>query len=129
MGDNVQFVQDAFVTFNQADVEGLTKIIADDAVQHMPGNGRYAGDHVGRDAILAMYGGLGEATGGTFRAELGDVAAVDDRTVTAQYRATGTRDGATLDSPRSITFTIEDGRIVDLLDQDDDVAAWDRFFG
>jgi len=126
--DNVALLQRGFDAFNSADVDTLTDIIADDAVQHMPGKGQFSGDFKGRDAILGMYGGLGEATGGTFAAKLEGLKADGPDKVVADYRAQATRQGKTLDSPRQLTFTVKDGQIADIADSDAAVDAWDDFF-
>src|SRR4051794_9909952 len=67
--DNVALIRKGFKAFNKADLTTLTGILASDCVHHMPGQNRFSGDHKGRDAVLGMYGELGELTGGTFRAE------------------------------------------------------------
>jgi uncharacterized protein len=129
MADNTQFVRDAFDTFNKADIDGLSKIIADDAVQHMRGSNQLAGDHNGRDNILAMYGKIGELTGGTFQAVLTDAKDDGPDKVVGQYNGQATRDDKTLDSKNTIAFTLRDGQIVDIDDQPSDLAAWDDFWG
>lgn len=72
--DNVDLVRRGFEAFNQADAAALAGMFADDAVQHMPGSALLAGDHKGRDAILGMYGQIGEETADTAH----DLAAFDD---------------------------------------------------
>jgi len=126
--DNIALLQRGFDAFNSADVDTLSQIIADNAVQHMPGKGQFSGDFKGRDAILGMYGGMGEATGGTFQAKLQGLKADGPDKVVADYRAQGTRQDKTLDNPRQITFTVNNGQIVDIADSDDAVDAWDDFF-
>lgn len=127
--DNVKFIEDAFVTFNAGDADGLMKVLAEDAVQHMPGNGPISGDYAGRDAVLGMYAQIGEATSGTFQAVLESAMADGPDKVVAKYRAQAERMGTRLDNPRTITFTIKDGAVVDLLEEDENVAIWDMFFG
>ena len=103
MADNTQFVRDAFDTFNKADIDGLTKIIADDAVQHMHGSNQA---HPRWKTHTGGRPGNGQDDG-----------------------PTGQRRGKTLDSKNTIAFTLRDGKIVDIDDTPSDVAAWDDFWG
>jgi ketosteroid isomerase-like protein len=126
--DNVALVERGFAAFNQADLGTLSEIIADDAVQHMQGNNPFTGDHKGRDNILGMYGQIGEASNGTFQAVLKDTKPSGDKVV-ATYAGQAERDGKTLASTNTITFTIRDGKIVDIADVPSDLAEWDAFWG
>lgn len=126
--ENVALIQRGFAAFNSADVATLSEIIADDAVQHMTGSNPFTGDHKGRDNVLAMYGQLGETSNGTFQAVLQDTKP-DGDTVIATYAGKAERDGKALASTNTITFTIRDGKIVDLVDVPADLAAWDAFWG
>jgi ketosteroid isomerase-like protein len=126
--ENVALVKRGFEAFNAADVATLSDIIAADAVQHMPGSNPFSGDHKGRDDILGMYGQIGEASAGTFRAELDDVRADGPDKVVATYQSKGERGGKSLGTKNTITFQIRDGKIVDIADAPDDQAAWDDFW-
>jgi ketosteroid isomerase-like protein len=124
---NATLLREGFAMFNRADVEGLSKLIAEDAVQRMPGDNMVSGEYKGRDAILAMYGKLGELTGGTFRAELEELYANDDRVV-AIYHGIGQRGDKTLDSRRAIVFQIVGRQIVAVDDISSDIEGDDAFF-
>jgi uncharacterized protein len=123
--ENVDLVRRGFEAFNQADVATLSELIAANAVQHMPGTNKFAGDHVGRDNILGMYGQMGEGTGGSFRATLQDVRADGPNRVVAQYDAEGQRDGETLSTRHVLTFEIRDNAITD---PTGDESSWDAFW-
>lgn len=103
--------------------------VHDDAQQHVPGKSQFAGDYKGRDKILELYGKLGEASNGTFRAVLEDVKADGADKVVAVYAGQGERDGKKLGTKNTLTFTLKDGKFVDLEDSPDDLAAWDDFWG
>ena len=126
--ENIELMRRGFEAFNRADVGALSELIAADAVQHMPGNNKLAGDHIGRDAILAMYGQMGQDTGGTFRAALTDLRADGPDRVVAQYRADGQRNGKTLATDHVITFEIRDNTVTDITDTTADESAWDAFW-
>jgi ketosteroid isomerase-like protein len=113
--ENVALIRKGFEAFNKADVATLSEIIASDCVQHMPGNNRFSGDHKGRDNILAMYGEMGELTGGTMQAQLSDVYATEHGAV-ALYTAKATRNGQSINEKFALVFQFVDGKAVDLDD-------------
>jgi ketosteroid isomerase-like protein len=119
---DVALMKRAYDAFNRADIATLSEVIAHDAVQHMPeGANQFSGDHKGRDNILAMYGRIGEVTGGSFRAEP-KLFATDGRgTVVVQHDYQGTRDGRSVDQPNAIIFRIEGGKIVEITDTTSDL--------
>jgi uncharacterized protein len=124
---NVTLVRRGFAAFNAGDIDTLREIMADDAIQHMPGNHSFSGDHKGFDNILAMYGQVAELTGGTFQVMLEDVYANDHRAV-ATFRGQATRDSQRLDKRYALIFEIIDGRAIDLeeivLDGAEDDDFW-----
>jgi uncharacterized protein len=126
---NVDFIRRAFDTFNAGDVEGLMAIMDENCVQHMGArNAIMTGDHVGRDNVLAMYGRLGEASGGTLDVQPQRIWANDD-TVVVEYRETAQRDGKSIDMLNVIVFRLRDGKIVDLTDIPGDADEEDAFWG
>lgn len=99
----------------------LSELMSENCVQHMAGsNPVFAGDHVGRDNVFAMYGRIGEVSGGTFRADLEHVWANDD-TAIAIYHATAERDGKRLDMRNALVFAISGSVVTELTDIPDDV--------
>jgi ketosteroid isomerase-like protein len=125
---NVTLIRRGFAAFNAGDVTALSDIIALDAVQHMPGDNRFSGDHKGRDSILAMYGQIAELTDASFQARLEDVYANDHRAV-AIYRSQATRGSRRLDERHALAFEILDGRAIDIddlvVDGNVDDAFWE----
>src|SRR2546428_11063257 len=74
---NAALVERLYAAFDAGDAESLKKLIAEDAVWHVPGSTEISGDHRGHEAIFAYFQKLAELSGGTFRAELVDVLASD----------------------------------------------------
>jgi ketosteroid isomerase-like protein len=125
---NVDLIQRGFAAFNAADMAGLAELLDENVSQHMAGsNPVFAGDHYGRDNVFAMYGRLGETSGGTFRAELEHVWA-NDNTAIALYRAVAERDGRRLDMRNALVFSISNGKVTKLVDIADDVEEQDAFW-
>ncbi|HWM87443.1 MAG TPA: nuclear transport factor 2 family protein [Kofleriaceae bacterium] len=87
---NADLVRGLYRAFTDRDIPALEEIIAENAVWHVPGRSRLAGDHRGRPAVLAYFAGLAQRTEGTFSAEIIDVLATESRAV-ALARATGHR--------------------------------------
>jgi ketosteroid isomerase-like protein len=125
---NVDLIQRGFDAFNAADMAGLAELLDENASQHMAGANRmFSGDHHGRDNLFAMYGRLGEESGGTFRAELEHVWANDD-TAVAVYRATAERAGKQLDMRNTLLFSVSNGKVTKLVDIPEDVDEQDAFW-
>jgi len=125
---NVAFIKRGFDAFNAADIATLSELIDENAAQHMGGsNDLFSGDHRGRDNILAMYGRIGEASGGTFRADPEQIWANDDRLVVV-YRATAEHEGKRLDMRNAIVFEVEGEKIVEITDIPDDADKQDEFW-
>ena len=127
--ENVALVRRGYEAFNTADVATLSALIADDAVQHVPGSSQIAGDYKGRDAILVdLYAKIAELTGGSVKAELESVTAEGDDKVVAVHRARATRGSKQLDGRTTLVFTVKDGTFVDLEEHWEDEAAGDEFW-
>src|SRR2546422_8709804 len=87
---NAALVERLYAAFDAKDVASLGKLIAEDAVWHVPGTSPVSGDHRGQAAIFPYFQKLAELTDGTFRAELIDVPATH-LTPAALAAAKGTR--------------------------------------
>jgi len=124
---NATLIRRGYDAFSAADISALSELIAQDAVQHMPGHNVFSGDHRGRDAILSMYGQLAERSGGTLKVELEEVYANDDQVVTV-YHSTGTRDGKQLDTRHALVFQMRGDQAVELTDVSRDETADDKFW-
>jgi ketosteroid isomerase-like protein len=124
---NQLLVRRGFEAFNAGDIATLVEIIADDAVQIMPGHNIVAGEYKGREAILAMYARLFEETAGTLKVDLEATYAAGNRVV-AIYHGTATRHGRSLDQRNALVFEIERGQAVFLTDLPADLAAADLFW-
>jgi uncharacterized protein len=124
---NVAIMQRAYDAFNSGDVDTLTELM-DETVWHLPGRSSMANDYQGRGATLAYFGQLAQETGGTFRAELQQLAADGDTRVVGIQRSTADRNGKHLDVGNCIVFTLKDGRVTDGREHFEDLYAWDEFW-
>src|SRR5687768_2838228 len=124
--ENAARIRAGYVAFNSGDVDGLIDLFAEDIVWHFPGTSKLAGEHVGRDAVLAMLGEYGAATGGTLRADPIDVMASDDH-VAGWAHDTASTNGRTLDIDAVVIFTMRDGKVTEARHHVNDQAALDAF--
>jgi ketosteroid isomerase-like protein len=126
--ENVAIMGRAYEAFNKGDLETVAEIFDDSIVWHLPGRSSFAQDYQGRDATLGYFGQLAQETGGTFRAELQQLAADGDNRVVGIQRSTADRDGKHLDVDNCIVFQLKDGRVTDGREHFEDLYAWDDFW-
>ena len=125
--ENEELARRIFDAFARKQGFALRDVFAEDAVWTVPGTGRMAGVHRGREAIFRFLGRLPKETGGTYSSSLVDVLASDDRAA-ALYRASGERNGRTLELDQVLLFRIEDGLVQEVLALPSDPAEFDRFW-
>jgi ketosteroid isomerase-like protein len=124
----MSLVRRGYAAFNSGDVGTLATIFADDVVQHVPGDGPFAGTYKGAEAVLGYYGKLAEATEGTFRAHLLEVHGDGLGHVTAVHQISAERGGQRRVSRGSILFTCVGDKVTDLLELHADLPGDDAFF-
>ena len=129
MGDAAEDVaRRLYQAVADVDFDAAERCFAPDALWHLPGRSPIAGDHRGwaqiRDNFLAK---LGPLSGGTFRAELLDVA-VGDTYVVAVQRATASRGKRTLDITGCQLILVSNGAIQTIRGHYSDQTALDAFW-
>jgi ketosteroid isomerase-like protein len=125
--ENETVVRRIFEAFARKEGLALRGLFAEDAVWVVPGHGVMAGTYRGRAAIFRFLGKLPKETGGTYRSELVDVLASDDR-VAALYRARGERHGRTLELDQLLLFRIEGSLVREVLALPSDPDAFEAFW-
>jgi uncharacterized protein len=130
-GANEEIVRRGYKAFGEGDMDALGSLMTDDVSHVIPGDNRFTGEHKGKDAVFAFYGGLMEASGGTYNAELQSIEEKGDDTVVSKHRGTAERGGQKLDSIEILTFTIKGGKITKLVSSfsPEDEKAEDAFWG
>lgn len=124
---NEQVVRRIFDAFARKQGFALRDVFAPDAVWTVPGDGAMAGVYRGREAIFRFLAQLPKETGGTYASRLVDVLASDQRAA-ALYRASGERNGRSLDLDQVLLFRIEGSLVLDVLALPSDPAAFDAFW-
>lgn len=125
---NDAVVRRLFAAFERKDAFGLRDLFADDAVWRVGGSSQLAGTYSGRREIVRFLGSLPRLTDGTYASSLIDVLASRDRAAVL-YRATGRRQGRTLDIEQLLLFTLRDGVVIEVLALPSDPKAFDTFWG
>ena len=108
---NAVLMRHAYDAFGSGDLDALRDLMAEDAEWHEPGTSLIAGDYVGRDQVFEFFGKLFNLSGGTFKAEVIDILADDDRAVAIQH-STAARNGKTLDTRDVVVTEIRDGKLL-----------------
>jgi uncharacterized protein len=125
--ENAAIVERIFDAFARKEGLALRGLFAEDAVWRVPGRGVMAGTYRGREAIFRFLAMLPKQTDGTYRSELIDVLASDDRAA-ALYRARGERHGRTLELDQVLLFRIDGSCVREVLALPSDADAFEAFW-
>ena len=120
-------IKTGHAAFEQGDMAAITELFAEDVVWHLFGSNQVAGVHRGRDAVFAAFAKMAELSGGTFKFEIHDVVANDEHAV-ALARATGTREGRSLDSIDTDVYHMKDGKVTEFWSFVEDNHVTDAFW-
>jgi uncharacterized protein (TIGR02246 family) len=124
---NAAVVRQIFDAFARKEGLALRGLFAEDATWSVPGRGAMAGRYEGREAIFRFLAKLPKETDGTYRSELIDILASDDRAA-ALYRARGTRRGRSLELDQVLLFRLEGGLVQHVLALPSDPDAFETFW-
>jgi ketosteroid isomerase-like protein len=125
---NSDLVRRGYRAFNDADVDTLLRIFADDATWTTPGAGSAAGTARGKEAVMAQFSRYGGETNGTFQAQLIAVFEADDGRVVGLHHNAGERNGRMLDTDCCIVFEIKNGKVTSGTEHFFDLHNWDEFW-
>ena len=125
--ENEAIVRRIFDAFARKEGLALRGLFAEDAVWTVPGRGVMAGTYRGREAIFRFLAKLPKETGGTYRSELIDVLASEDRAA-ALYRARGERHDRTLELDQLLLFRIDGSLVREVLALPSDPDAFEAFW-
>ena len=124
---NAALIRRFYTAFAQGDLATAKDCFAEDAVWRLPGRSPIAGEHRGWEGIRAFFGKLRDLSGGTFRAQLTDVLASNQRGVALQH-AIGSRGDKRLDVTACQLMEIRDGKIAEVRGHYSDQYALDDFW-
>ncbi len=127
--EDVAVVRRLYAAVSAGDLSAIAECFHEEAVWHLPGVNALSGTHRGwsaiRDNLLAKQGQL---SGGTFRAQLLDLA-VGSEYIVAVVRATADQHGQRLDQTVCQLMRVQEGKIVEMRGHYSDEAALNAFWG
>ncbi|MEX0681843.1 MAG: nuclear transport factor 2 family protein [Dehalococcoidia bacterium] len=110
---NAIIVRSLFAALASRNVGAVKVAIADDAIWRFPGRrGLLAGEHRGREAILAFLANVIVLTNGTFSLKVEDITASGENVVVL-FTGRGERKGRTLHNPTALRIRIAEGKAVE----------------
>jgi len=116
----------AWQAVSSGDVAAVEALCSEQIVWHASGRGSHAGDHHGREGVLAYLAGVGEDVL-RFDASLEDVL-IGDHTAAILLRASGRRDARALDALYVVLLRFEGDRIAEVWSIPQDQHAVDAFW-
>jgi len=123
---SAELLELTFAAFGR-DGRALARLLADDVVWRVPGDTVMSGEYRGRDGVLRFLRQTRALTDDTYRSELRYAVGGDDRGV-AVYRATGTRNGRTLDIDQALFCVVRDEQLADVTAIPFDFPAFAEFW-
>jgi hypothetical protein len=124
---NAARARELFAAFAAGDAEAMLAGLSEGIVWRIGGRSAIAGEYRGRDELFAQMKRWSELTQGTYRAQCTSAVA-DEARVVAFYRATGTREGRTIDLEQLLVVTLDEGRWIDVRALPTDQYAFDEFW-
>jgi ketosteroid isomerase-like protein len=124
---NEENIRRVFSAFVGGDPRALFEVIAEDAVWRVSGDVPVAQTYRGRGQIFELFRATRRLTGGTYRSEL-RWSLADDEHAVAVYRASGAREGRTLDIDQVLLITLRDGLWQEIVAVPTDPDAFEAFW-
>ena len=127
--DAAEVVAAYAAAWNDGDTEQAWSYFADDVVMRLPGRGALAGEHHGREAVLAAIRALLERTSNSYaEVHVIDRLVSNDR-VALVLREIATRGDERLEHRRVSLYRVANGQIVDIDIYEANQYEVDAFFG
>jgi hypothetical protein len=125
---NVEATRTALEAFMKGDADTMMAGIADDAIWHVPGNNRFAGDFRGKDEIGARFQRMSEAGVMPTLQDIHDIVGNDEHVVALVQIGLMTPAGSA--SGRAVwVFHVRDGRAAEFWGYNEDQASFDALLG
>ena len=125
---NVELLRKGIDAFARGDIDTVRSLWTDDVVYHFPGASPLAGDHKGKDGVLAYLAKAAELAGGSLRiVEVHDVLANDQHGV-ALVRFTASRKGRQFTWNQANVYHLRNGKMAEVWALPTDPWAVDEFF-
>lgn len=127
MHPNEELLRKGYAAFENADLDTIRELFAEDAVVHTLGNNPLSGTFKGRDEVFGFLAQLITLSEGTYKIELHDVLANDNHVVGLGI-ATATRGSKSIRYHQVATYHVRDGQVVEAWYVAEDQYAEDEFW-
>ncbi|HEY1926160.1 MAG TPA: nuclear transport factor 2 family protein [Caulobacteraceae bacterium] len=124
---NTTLIKNAYDAFGRGDVPGVLALFADDILWHVPGRGPLSGDYRGHAEVVGFFERFMALSGGTFRIQVDDVLAKDDKVVVLCTES-AQRAGRSWSSPQVHVWTVKNGRLIQFWQYQGDQQTEDEFW-
>ena len=124
---NAALIKNAYDAFSRGDVPGAMSAFAEDILWHVPGRGPLSRDYRGRAEVLGFFGHFMELSGGSFRLQVDDVLAKDNRVVVLCTGAPSAAAGS-WSAPQVHVWTVKDGKATVFREYEGDQQGDDEFW-
>jgi hypothetical protein len=124
---NEQVLRKAVDCFVTGDVEGLSALLTDDFVIHVPGSNQLSGDHNKEAFFNDFIGKIMSLTNGQFQLTPHDILGSEEHAV-GVYNMKATREGSTLEWRHVNIYHVRDEKIAEVFFTPHDFPAWHEFW-
>ncbi len=124
---NQQLIERAYAAFAVGDIPAVLQTMDEAILWHVPGRGPLSRDYRGHQEVLGFFQHFTELSGGTFRIQIDDVLANDQRVVVLVTES-AERKGRKWSSPQVHAWTIKNGKAVVFWQYQGDQQTEDEFW-
>jgi len=124
---NVALISEGYEAFSRGDISKVLSLMTEDILWHVPGRGPLSRDYHGHGEVLAFFGRFMEMSNGTFRVQIDEVFANDERVVVLCTES-AERAGRSWTSPQVHVWTIQNGRAAVFWQYQGDQQTEDEFW-
>lgn len=125
---NVETTRQGYDAFSAGDLEAIRDRFSPDIVWHVGGTSPFSGDYEGIDEVFGFFGKITQESGGTFKFDVQDILANDERVVVLAH-VTAERNGKRLDQNTcNVHHVNAEGETTEFWSFPEDQAAGDAFW-
>lgn len=114
-------VREYIEAIGSGDFDRAVELVTEDVTMHVPGRNPMSGELRGREALMGMFRGLTDRSGGTIVPEVHDLLATDDHVVALLSRTI-----AGVEARAAVVYHVRDGKITEIWPHEHDQYALDE---
>jgi len=126
--NNEALVRSGYDAFSRGDVPAVLALFDREILWHVPGRGPLSRDYRGPNEVLGFFEHFMTLSNGSFRIQVDDVLAKDDKVVVLCTES-AQRGGRAWSSPQVHVWTLKDGRVTVFWQYQGDQQTEDEFWG